>query len=91
MAEGQAPAQTAVKQKNWTLAVPPAPFTLGAEGWATCGRGRGSFVLDLPASQATIPKDLFTGRGTKLTGSAGGVPWTPSLLAPGLARCLGWR
>jgi hypothetical protein len=75
MAEGQAPAQTAVKQKNWTLAVPPAPFTLGAEGRATCGRGRGSFLLDLPASQATIPKDLFTDRGGESSPwPAGGVP-----------------
>ena len=77
MAEGQAPAQTAVKQKNWTLAVPPALFTLGAEGRATCGRGRGSFLLDLPASQATIPKDLFTDRGGESSPwRAGGVPWT---------------
>ena len=75
MAEGQAPAQTAVKQKNWTLAVPPARSPSGAEGRTTSERGRGSFLLDLPASQATIPKDLFTDRGTKLTGPAGGVPW----------------
>jgi hypothetical protein len=63
MAEGQALAQTAVKQKNWTLAVPPARSPFGAEGRADLGRGRGSFLLELPASQATIPKDLFTDRG----------------------------
>ncbi len=97
MAEGQAPAQTAVKQKNWTLAVPPARSPSGAEGRTTSERGRGSFLLDLPASQATIPKDLFTDRGTELTEPAeacrgpsaspapvsGGLSWL-AVMIPGM-------
>jgi hypothetical protein len=37
----------------------------------------GALLLDLPASQATIPKDLFTDRGDESSpGLPGGVPWT---------------
>jgi hypothetical protein len=76
MAEGQAPAQTAVKQKNWTLAVPPALFTLGAEGRSASGAGGALFCLICRQAKPRFRRICSSTEGTKLTGLAGGVPRT---------------